>query len=305
MRVIVTGAGGLLGGRLAVLLHQRGFDVLALHRQTQPPRGLRQLVLELTDTEAVRATLDAERPDALVHAAALGRAEGCEAHPAEADAINARLPGTLGRLCHARGIRFVALSTDLVFPGDRAWAREGDPPGPLSLYGRTKLSGEEAALAACPSAAVVRVALVLGRGHGPRATASEAVAWALGAGRPVRLFTDEYRSPVDAESVATGISRLLALPSAAGRFHLGGPERLSRHELGLRVARVLGLQAERIEAGVQSDHDGPDRRAADVSLDSTRARDELGWEPRPVDEALRGGRSAPAEDPGDALPYFA
>jgi len=304
MRVIVTGAGGLLGGRLAVLLGRRAFDVLALHRHTPPPPGLRHLVLEMTDTDALRRALDAERPDALVHAAALGRVEACEARPGEADAVNSRLPGTLGRLCHARGIRFVTLSTDLVFRGDRPSMREEDPPRPLSLYGRTKLLGEEAALAGCPSAAVVRVALVLGRGYGLRGTASETVAWALGAGRPIRLFMDEYRSPVDAESVSEAVSRLLVRPSVAGRFHLGGPERLSRLELGLRVARVLGLRAEWIVAGAQSDHDGPDRRAADVSLDSTRARHELGWEPRPIDESLREGRIAPDESPGSSS-YFA
>jgi dTDP-4-dehydrorhamnose reductase len=163
----------------------------------------------------------------------------------------------------------------------------------LSLYGRTKLAGEEAALAACPSAAVVRVGLVLGRGHGARSTASEAVAWALRTGRSIRLFTDEYRSPIDPTSVAEAVSRLLMRRSATGRFHLGGPERLSRHELGLRVARVLGLRTEGIEAGAQADYDGPDRRAADVSLDSTRAWRELDWEPRSIDEAVREGRVAP------------
>jgi dTDP-4-dehydrorhamnose reductase len=85
------------------------------------------------------------------------------------------------------------------------------------------------------------------------------------------------------------------LSGGTGRFHLGGPERLSRHALGLRVARVLGLPVAGITACLQSDHAGPDPRAADVSLDSTRARRELGWEPRPIDEAIRESRSAPGQ----------
>ena len=80
--------------------------------------------------------------------------------------------------------------------------------------------------------------------------------------------------------------------SLAGRFHLGGPERISRYDLGLRVARWLGLPEAGIVAGRQADHAGPDRRAADVSLDSGRARRELGWEPRPIDEAIRESRAA-------------
>lgn len=295
MRVLVTGAGGLVGGRLASLLQGHGFDVLAVGRGTPPPPGLRSRLLDPVDANALERAFDEEAPDAVLHAAVLGRADLCEERPAEAEAVNARLPGTVARLCRERGLRLVALSTDLVFGGDRPFSREDDPPAPLSIYGRTKVAGEEAVLAAFPGAAVARLSLVVGRGHGPRGTASEGVAWALASGRRVRLFTDEYRTPVDPGSVADGVERLL-LRGGAGRFHLGGPERLSRHALGLRLARALGLPTAGIEPGLQSDHRGPERRAPDVSLDTTRARRELGWEPRPLDDALREGRLAP--DPG-------
>jgi dTDP-4-dehydrorhamnose reductase len=291
VRVLVTGAGGLLGGRLAALLHGRGLEVLAAHRLSIPPPGPRPVLVDLTDENALARLLDASRPDAVVHAAAIGRSERCEERPDEAERVNARLPGTLARECRERGLRLVALSTDLVFGGDRSFLREDDTPGPLGVYGRTKLAGEEAVLSDCPGAAVVRVALILGRGHGTRATSTESVARALLGGQAVRLFTDEHRTPVDPESVADAVARLLDCP-AAGRFHLGGPERISRYDLGLRVARLLGLPQGGIVAGRQADHAGPDRRAADVSLDSGRARRELGWEPRPIDEAIRESRAA-------------
>jgi dTDP-4-dehydrorhamnose reductase len=250
------------------------------------------VLVELTDDVALARLLDAARPEAVVHAAAIGQAGRCQERPDEAQSVNAVLPGTLGRMCRERGLRLLALSTDLVFGGDRAFVREDDAPAPLSVYGRTKLAGEEAALAACPSAAVLRVALTLGRGHGARGTSSESLAWALRAGRAVRLFTDEYRTPIDPESLADALVLLLER-GGSGRFHLGGPERISRHELGLRVARALGLPESGITPSRQSDHAGPDPRAADVSLDSTRARRELGWEPRPIDEAIRESRTQP------------
>ena len=290
MRVLVTGAGGLLGGRLAGLLHARGLEVIAAHRLTQPPPGPRLVLAELTDEAALARLLDAERPDAVVHAAVLGRADECEARPEDAERVNARLPGTVARLCRERACRLVALSTDLVFAGDRPFVSELDAPGPRSVYGRTKLAGEEAVLRENPDAAVARVALVLGRGHGTRHTSTESVYRALAEGRPLRLFTDEYRTPVDPESVAEAVARLLA-GGCSGRFHLGGPERLSRHDLGLRVARAFGLPESAVIAGRQSDHAGPDQRPADVSLDSTRARLELGWEPRPIDAAIRESRT--------------
>jgi dTDP-4-dehydrorhamnose reductase len=266
--------------------------VLAAYRDALPPPGPRPVRIELTDEEALARVLETLRPEAVVHAAAIGQAGRCQERPDEAHRVNAVLPGTLARLCRERGLRLVALSTDLVFGGDRPFVREDDVPSPLSVYGRTKLAGEEAALAACPSAAVVRVALTLGRGHGGRGTSTESVAWALLKGGTVRLFADEYRTPVDPESVADAVARLLER-GGSGRFHIGGPERLSRHDLGLRLARALGLPEAGIVAGLQSDHRGPDPRAADVSLDSTRARRELGWEPRAIDEAIRQSRVEP------------
>jgi dTDP-4-dehydrorhamnose reductase len=300
VRVAVTGAGGLLGGRLAAILQRSGADVLALHRRAPPPPGPRARFLELTDTDSVARLLDAERPDAVVHAAVLGRAERCEERPDEAERVNARLPGELARLCRERGIRLVGMSTDLVFGGERAFSRVEDTAQPLGVYGKTKRRGEEALLAACPGAAIARVALVVGRGHGSRGTASEAIAWALGSGRSSRLYADELRTPVDPESVADGLLRLLA-GAGSGCFHLAGSERMSRLDLGRRIARALGLPEALLEPARQADHPGPDPRPADVSLDISRARLELGWEPRPIDAALREGRPGPdAGDPTSA-----
>jgi dTDP-4-dehydrorhamnose reductase len=290
LRVLVTGAGGLLGGRLAALLHERGLDVLAAHRHRPPPPGPRPVPVELTEDDALARLLDGLRPDAVVHAAVLSRADQCEGRPEEAERTNARLPATVARLCRERGLRLVALSTDLVFGGERTFVDERDPTVPLSAYGRTKLAGEDAVVRESPEAAVARVALVLGRGHGPGRTSSESVWRALRAGRRLHLFTDEYRTPIDPESVADAVARLLER-GGSGRFHLGGPERLSRYELGLRVARLFGFPEADVMAGRQKDHPGPDRRASDVSLDSTRARRELGWEPRPIDAAIREGRT--------------
>ncbi len=227
-----------------------------------------------------------------MHAAALAQVARCFEQPAAAVAANTRLPGRIAQACRERGLRLIALSTDLVFSGERAPLSEGDEAQPRNTYGRTKLAGEEAVLAACPEAAIVRLALVVGRGHGPRPSASEAIAWALRRGERPLLFADEYRTPVDPESVAAAIERLLQR-GGSGRYHLGGSERLSRHELGQRVSRALGLDAARLLLGRQADRPTSEPRPADISLDSTRAARELGWVPRPLDEALAESRAQP------------
>jgi dTDP-4-dehydrorhamnose reductase len=288
--VLVTGASGLVGGRLAELLAAH-HEVVATRHHAPVPVGLPAVDLDFLSPDSLSAALEGTHPDVVVHGAALADADRCEAEPDLAHRLNVEASAELARLSHARGARLIAISTDLVLPGDRPWVREDDPVHPRLVYGRTKLEGEEVVLREAPEAAVVRIALVLGRGFGPRATASEAVAWALAAGRRLRLFTDQFRTPVDVDSIADAVLRLIDRP-LAGRFHLGGAERLSRHALGLRIARVLGLPEDGIEAITQAAAPLGVPRPAEASLDTRRARAELGWEPRALDDAIRDSRRA-------------
>jgi dTDP-4-dehydrorhamnose reductase len=291
MRVLVTGAGGLVGGSLAVRLAASHAVVAAEHTTPAPP-GLDRVPLDLEDPASIERAIAAARPDAVIHAAAMADADACERDPARARRLNVDASAALAAACRRGGIRIVALSTDLVFAGDREAVGEEDAARPILAYGHAKLLGEEAVLREAPGAAVLRVALVSGRGHGARGSATESIAWALRSGRSVRLFTDQFRTPVDTHSVADAIDRVLRR-GAAGRFHIGGPERLSRHALGLRVAAVLGLDAGRIEPVRQADQPIGFPRPADVSLDSCRAQRELDWRPVSLEDAIRAGRPGP------------
>lgn len=284
MRVLVTGASGMLGGRLASLLAAEVEVVGVCHRHAAPS-GIETVRADLSAEGALVALVRATRPDAVLHAAADASVESCEAAPEAAARINVASCAALGSVAARDGIRVVALSTDLVFDGSSGPVRHLDPPGALNAYARTKLGGERALLRAHPAAAVARMALVVGRGY-RRPTASESILRALREGRPLRLYTDQVRSPIDPESASRALLALLT-SEGSGVYHLGGPERLSRHALGLRVAALHELPGEGITAVRQVDSPPAVPRPLDVSLDSSRARSELGWEPRPLDEALR------------------
>ncbi len=286
----MTGAGGLLGGRLAALLSGRHSVVAGLH-QRPTPDGIETVPLDLLSQESVESALDRSAALAVVHAAALADPDRCERDVPAAVALNVNASALVARLCRSRGLRLVALSTDLVFPGERPGWSEDDRPAPLLAYGRTKLGGEEATLAEHP-AVVARIALVVGQGFGSRPTASESVAWSLREGKRVRLFTDQFRTPVDPESVSDALCLLLE-GTATGLFHLGGGERVSRHALGLRTARRLGLDEGLIDAVRAAERQDGAPRPEDVSLDSSRAMRELGWRPRPLDDAILEGRARP------------
>ena len=288
-RLLVTGAAGLLGGRLAQLLAGE-FAVVAGVHQTPAPPGLAGVSLDLTSEQSVAAAFETVRPEAVLHAG-VANVDRCETHPAESEAVNVGGTALVATACARRGTRLVVLSTDLVFGGPvrEEGLGEADPPAPLMSYGHTKLAGEHEALRLCAGSAVARIALVCGRGYGPRGTCSEGVAWALRRGDRLRLFRDQWRTPVDAEAIAVALARLL-LGQGEGRYHLGGPERVSRYEIGLRTAAAFGLAPTGIEAVTEATFSLGAPRPTDVSLDSSRARRELGFAPRPLDDMIKGGR---------------
>jgi dTDP-4-dehydrorhamnose reductase len=217
--------------------------------------------------------------------------DACEKDPEAATLTNVVGARSVARACVAAGARLIAISTDLVFGGDATNFAENDQASPVSVYGRTKLAAEHAAIDIDPRAIILRTALIHGRGFGPKASASESVARRLSRGEPATLFDDEWRTPIDAGSVADAVTRLLERPQLSGVFHLGGLERLTRFELGERVAMALGGDAGLLRRAQRAAHNGAPR-PRDVSLGISKARELLGWEPGPLIETIREGRNA-------------
>jgi dTDP-4-dehydrorhamnose reductase len=150
-RWLITGAWGQLGSDLVRTLP--GEEVVAIDRDA----------LDITDEAAVRAMVSAVRPHVLISAAAYTAVDAAEADEETAMLVNGAAPGLLAAAGREVGARTIQISTDYVFPGDATEPYAEDAPtGPKSAYGRTKLAGERAVLAADPSANVVRTAWVYG-----------------------------------------------------------------------------------------------------------------------------------------------
>jgi dTDP-4-dehydrorhamnose reductase len=258
----VLGASGFLGVHLVEVLAAQGHEVL----------GER---VELGDPRTVPAALDRWQPERVVLAAALSRIDACARDPERARRVNGEAPGAVARWCSARGARLLFVSTDQVFgavaPGPRGFG-EQDPPAPLTVYGASKAAGERAVLAADPRALVVRLPLLFGDSRGRGLGATDSLVDALGAGRPVTLFEDEWRTPLEVRAAAEALVEL-AGGQAPGLLHLAGAERVTRFELGRRALLALGrgeLPAPR--AGTRAAAGLDAERARDTALDSTRAR---------------------------------
>ena len=283
-RILVLGASGFLGPHLVAAAVQSGARVAAASREPGrapaiggwAPHELARF--DALDPARTRPMLDELRPDAIVLATALARIDECERDPARARVINADLPATVADFARSRGLRLVALSTDLVFgarPPASERFREDEPPAPLHVYGATKAEGEARVLAADPGALVVRLPLLYGDSLGRGLGASDALFSALERGERPALFTDEWRTPLEAGNAARAVIELLE-SAERGLLHVAGPERLSRHELGLALLRQRGLSRaaalERVRTATRAELGLAHLRASDVSLDASRAR---------------------------------
>ena len=202
----------------------------------------------------------------------------------KSEAINIGASVNLAGLCSDNGIPYVFTSTDLVFNGLEAPYNEEDTPNPLNIYGEQKVLAEEKVLTEYPEAAVCRMPLMFGSSSPAYQTFFQQMADALKDGSELRLFTDEYRTPVSARTAAKGL--LLAIDTVKGVVHLGGVERISRYHFGLLMMDVMGISEARLVQCKQKDIAMSAPRAPDLSLDSSKAFF-LGYKPLTLKEELK------------------
>jgi dTDP-4-dehydrorhamnose reductase len=295
MHILLTGASGLLGSYLLRLLSGTAHRVTALSGSQSGERfGISLLPVPLTDSEAVRQTLSSEWPEAIIHAAAMASVAKCFRSPDLAWRVNVDATCELVRLASERSVRFILVSTDLVFDGRQGCYNEGDEPRPLTIYGRTKLAAEQATLD-YHRAAVVRLSLLFGPSLGQRRSFFEEQVTALKERRPCRLFSDEWRTPLALSTAASALTKIVE-SDFTGLLHLGGPERMSRLEMGQRLARVLHIDQPSIEAVARDSAATDEPRPRDTSLDSSRWRTLFPDQPWQLyEDALRDMFSASVE----------
>jgi dTDP-4-dehydrorhamnose reductase len=224
MRVLITGAGGGVGGALAAAL-RHAHTVLACRHDD----------LDITDAAAIRHCVADFGPDAIVNPAAITDVDACERDPARAERVNALAPGYLAGAAEAAGALFVQISTDYVFDGHKGTPYvETDPVCPLSQYGRTKAAGEAAALAGCSRAYVARTAWVMNPAK-PGFIAAMLAAAARGTARVSR----QTGSPTGLSDLVRALTALLLTPPAPGVYHLVNAGCCTRRAMAEEIFRLL------------------------------------------------------------------
>jgi dTDP-4-dehydrorhamnose reductase len=231
------------------------------------------------------------KPSAVINAAAYTAVDRAEQEEAEALQLNAHAPRQMATACAAQNISFIHYSTDYVFDGllDRPY-REDDTTGPRSVYGLSKLAGEQAVLAAGGRAIVLRTAWVVGA----FGTNFVKTMLRLAAGRDeIGVVADQFGRPTWSASVAqAGLAALDLLakdPLAAGLYHAGGADDASWADLAVGTfdrSGPLGLASARVKPITTADYLTPAVRPANSRLDSSKFASLADWQPMAWTKAL-------------------
>ncbi|MFZ5818696.1 MAG: SDR family oxidoreductase [Chloroflexota bacterium] len=239
MRILVTGASGLLGLNLSLGMTGT-HTIVGVDRSKLANTPFELIQADLLHAGACSRLLDLVRPEAVIHTAANADVDACESAPDEAHRLNADLPGELAAACAERGVRLAHISTDAVFDGAKDGPYlETDPPNPLSLYARTKLDGERAVASVNPEAIIARVNF-FGWSLGGKRSLSEHFFNNLSAGNQCDGFTDVWFCPLFVGDLAAILVRMLEA-GLSGLYHVVASESLTKYEFGLRIARQFGF----------------------------------------------------------------
>lgn len=258
MRIVVTGAGGQLGHELLQSAARRGHDVV----------GTTRADLDVCDREATVRRIAELRPDVVIHAAAWTAVDACESDPDRAMRDNGIATKHVVDASHAVGARVVYVSTDYVFDGTKATPYvETDEPNPTSVYGRSKLAGEQAM---GPDDAIVRVSWVCGF-HGSNMV--KTIIRLMETNPSLSFVDDQIGHPSFADDVADGMLSLVER-GVSGIWHLTNQGVVSWFEFAREVVRMCGGDPEMVKPIATKDlaPPRPARRPSNSVLDNAAMR---------------------------------
>ncbi len=241
--MLVTGIHGLVGQYLFRILDKWDGRVVITGKGANrlPDRGYLYEELDITDPVMVSSVFHRHQPDVVIHSAAMAQPDACELNQEEALLVNVTATNQLLEAAALRGAFFIYLSTDFIFSGDEGPYAEDDAPAPVNFYGRTKLMAEEKVKrGSCPWS-IIRTGSVYGNAIvGTRPNVISWVRESLENHRPIKVVSDQFRTPTYAGDLAQAIL-MIACKKAQGTWHIAGKDVLSPWEMAMSVVDYLKL----------------------------------------------------------------
>ena len=288
MKILVTGSNGFLGQHLTQFLVDKEHQVLALSRGLQriPVGKFLYQSVDLTQKEAVLQTLEAFKPDLIIHSAAMSKPDECHLDQAACLLHNVTATEYLITGAKSIGARMLYVSTDFIF-GENGPHAETAIPHPLNFYGESKLMAEDKLRASGLDYHIIRPVFIYGKyWEGMRPSFIQWVAQNLEAGKPIKVVSDQLRTPSYVQDLCKGIELVFSGPINT-EYHLAGKDRISPYEMALTVARVKNLDANLISAVTADSFPEMVQRAKFSGLKIDKAVQELGYDPVDFETGVR------------------
>lgn len=290
MRILITGSNGLLGQKIVARCIRHNIPFIATSKGPNrnpdcPETSYRSM--DITNADEVNRVFETEKPEAVIHTAAITNVDYCELNPEECQEVNVQASQILWEAAKKTGAHFQLLSTDFVFDGKKGNYAETDEVNPLSVYATSKVNAEKLLLEdENTNWSIARTIIVYGTGYNLSRT--NIVLWALEAlpkGETMKLVNDQFRAPTWADDLAYGCVEIVQRKHR-GIFHLGGQKTYAVNELVEAIARFLAIDHPAIEVIASETLNQPAKRPPRTGFDLTKARTFLDYNPKTLEETL-------------------
>jgi dTDP-4-dehydrorhamnose reductase len=289
MRVLVTGSGGLLGHKLTALLAtETGVQLTATARRplASLPNGVGFHRMDITRPEEIAKVFSTVRPEVVINTAAMTQVDDCELNRKECWAQNVTSASNIIKACEYHNAHLIHVSTDFIFDGTHGPLTEDEVPAPVNYYGESKLAGERLVMRATCAWTILRTVLVYG--VTPDMSRSNIVLWvkkSLEEKKPIKVVSDQWRTPTLAEDLAMGCW-LAAKTKKTGVFNISGKDMMTPYDIANRTADYFKLDKSLITETDSTQFTQPAKRPMKTGFVIEKARRELGYEPRSFEEGL-------------------
>jgi dTDP-4-dehydrorhamnose reductase len=289
MKILVTGANGLLGQKLSsILIEDKTITPIFTSRNKlnfPTARGAFH-AMDITDANAVDKVFNATRPDVVINTAAMTHVDQCETQQDLCWKNNVTAVENLIESSVTYNAHLIHVSTDFIFDGTRGPLDETETPNPVNFYGKSKAAAEKLLIDSDISWAILRTVLVYGITQD--LSRSNIVLWVkenLEKGKSIKVVNDQFRTPTLAEDLAMGCY-LAAKKKAKGIYNISGKDFVTPFDIAIATAEYFGLDKTLIVPADSNTFTQTAKRPAKTGFVIEKARKELGYEPRSFRQGL-------------------
>lgn len=290
MRVLITGANGLLGQKIVKQCLKHNIEFVATSKganRNQDCPSDKYVSLDICNKLEINHVFQGVYPTHVIHTAAITNVDYCELNLEECEQVNVEATRYLFEATKQYQAHFQLLSTDFVFDGLQGMYKETDEVNPLSIYAKSKVDAEQILQKSTyTNWSIVRTIIVYGTAN--NLSRSNIVLWAIDAltkQQPMNVINDQFRMPTWADDLAWGCLEICRRDKK-GIFNLCGPELMSIYQIVERVAKFLDKPMTHVHMIDSSTLNQPAKRPPRTGLDLTKSRDELGYNPKTIEETL-------------------